>query len=243
MKKLFVVIIMLFLYSMASAGEQVTIDTADIQEYRGKIGKWFLIDTREALSGFVKKFSITLKDVYAINKIRNKRISYDYYFIPYSEKYLLNLKRKGKDRIITSSSINEYIWPINDVIKITSVLGFRNKKFHPGLDIPAARGEPVLASMEGVVAFSGYAEGYGRCIVLNHRNNFRTRYSHNSVNLVKKGDFIKKGQIVALVGSTGNSTGNHLHFEIRCKRIPLDPLDFLPQKSDLQTIHTLKNWK
>ena len=78
---------------------------------------------------------------------------------------------------------------------------------------------------------------------IQHRNGLITRYGHQTAVLVKKGEFVKKGQIIGLVGSTGRSTGNHVHFEILCNTIPLDPLDFLPDSSKIQIVHQLKNWK
>ncbi len=240
MKKIFILLIIFLLNSSSNAVENVSIDNADIHEYKGQLGKWVLVNSKKSMLSYSKKFSTPLKDIYKINAIKKKRITRSYYFIPFSEDYQ---KKPTNKRAVIKSSADQFIWPINDVIRITSVLGFRNHKFHPGLDIPAPRGKPIIASMEGYVSYSGYSGGYGRSIVLRHRNNFYTRYSHNTVNLVKKGDFVKKGQIIGLIGSTGNSTGNHVHFEIRCKDIPLDPLDFLPQQTDLHVVHTLKNWK
>jgi murein DD-endopeptidase MepM/ murein hydrolase activator NlpD len=88
-----------------------------------------------------------------------------------------------------------------------------------------------------------YAGGYGLTVEIEHRNNYTTKYAHLSVMFVKKGEFVKKGQLIALVGTTGNSTGPHLHFEIRSNDIPLDPLDFLPRRDSIKILHTLKNWK
>ena len=243
MKKIFITAVILICCSGLMASDIVFIDNPEVQEYKGITGKWILLESKESLSAYAKKIGTLLEDIYKINNVSNGKISYDYYFLPYSQDYLNILKEKGKDRISVESSLNEYIWPVNDFEKITSVIGYRNRRFHPGLDVPAMNGQPVIASMEGVVAFSGYAAGYGKSVVLQHRDDFSTRYAHNSVNFVKKGEFVKKGQIIGLVGSTGNSTGNHLHFEIRCRGIPLDPLDFLPALEKIQIVHTLKNWK
>lgn len=239
-----VVIFSIFLLNTNLIAEEKTfIDNESIQVYKGRLGKWILIDTKKSMVLHAKKISIPLRKIYRINKINNGKIARNYYFFPYSDTHLKRVKERGIKRRIIVTSEDEFIWPVGNVIRITSVLGLRNGKFHPGLDIPAPRGKPIVASMEGFVIYSDYAMGYGKTIVLEHRSNFITRYSHNSVNLVKKGDFVEKGQIIGLIGSTGHSTGNHLHFEIRCKRIPLDPLDFLPKNSNLHIVHTLKNWK
>jgi len=239
MKKI-IVLILLTLIINPIAGEEIYIDNLDIQEYKGRFGKWILIDSKSSLISLSKKFLTPIIDIYRLN---GKKISGKFAFIPYSDKYLHKLKAEGKKRTLINNSPNDFIWPIAETVRITSVLGLRNGRFHPGLDIPAGRGTPVIASMEGRVIFSGYASGYGKTVLLEHRNNFITRYSHHSANLVKRGDFVRKGQIIGFVGSTGNSTGNHLHFEIRSNRIPLDPLDFLPENKNLQIVHTLKNWK
>ncbi|MCU0822072.1 MAG: M23 family metallopeptidase [Spirochaetes bacterium] len=243
MKKLLIIAVILIFSPGLIATDIVFLDNSDVQEYRGNIGKWILINSKETLTALTKKFAVSTDDIIKINNVTNGKISYDYYFIPYSQEYLNSLQEKGKGRIAIQTSIDQYIWPVTDFEKITSVLGFRNRRFHPGLDIPAMNGQPIIASMEGVVTFSGYAAGYGRAVVLQHRDDFSTKYAHNSVNFVKKGEFVRKGQIIGLVGSTGNSTGNHLHFEIRCRDIPLDPLDFFPKLENIQIVHTLKNWK
>jgi murein DD-endopeptidase MepM/ murein hydrolase activator NlpD len=233
----------LIICSGLNAQQTVDIDNDDIQAYKGKTGKWIQIDSKQTLNSVSKKYNSNIDEIYLLNNINNKFFIKNFYFIPYSEDYLKDLEIKNITRLRIISSEDEFIWPVIDAIETSSVLGFRNGRFHPGLDLPALPGKPVVAAMEGLVVFSGYADGYGRIVVLEHKNNYSTKYGHNYVCFVKKGDFVKKGQIIALVGSTGISTGNHLHFEIRCMDIPMDPLDFLPQKNDLHIIHTLKNWK
>ncbi len=100
----------------------------------------------------------------------------------------------------------------------------------------------IVAVMDGRVLSTRYDGGFGRTICMEHRDNFFTRYAHCDVILVKDGDFIRKGQLIGLVGSTGTSTGNHLHFEIRYNDIPLNPLDFLPYKENLRHMHKFRNW-
>ncbi len=225
------------------AQQTVNIDNDDIQEYKGKLGKWFQIDSKNSIMSISNKFGSYIDDIYKINDMKNKRLLKNYYFIPYSEEYIKELENKNITRNVIICSEDEFIWPVSEAIETSSVLGFRNGRFHPGLDLPVMPGKPIVASMEGMVLYTGYADGYGRIIIIGHKNNYTTKYAHNYINFVKKGDFVKKGQIIGLIGSTGNSTGHHLHFEIRCMDIPLDPLDFLPQKNDLHIIHTLKNWK
>lgn len=117
--------------------------------------------------------------------------------------------------------------------KITSPFGMRvhpikkvNKQ-HEGVDISASKGDPIKAASAGVVEYSGYSSGYGYNVIINHQNGYRTLYAHASKLLVKSGEIITKGQKIALVGSTGLSTGPHLHFEIRINGAPVDPTEYI----------------
>ncbi len=117
--------------------------------------------------------------------------------------------------------------------EITSPFGMRNHpikkvyKAHEGVDINASKGDPIFAAASGTVEFAGYSSGYGYNVKINHQNGFRTIYGHSSKLLVKEGDKVIKGQKIALVGSTGNSTGPHLHFEIRIGNTPVDPTEYV----------------
>ena len=115
---------------------------------------------------------------------------------------------------------NSFVQPLSG--SITSGFGIRNDPFsgkkarHEGTDIAAAKGSEIIAAAGGTVSFVGYEEdGYGKYLKINHGNKVMTLYAHCSKILVSKGDTVTAGQTVALVGSTGQSTGNHLHFEIR----------------------------
>ena len=96
-------------------------------------------------------------------------------------------------------------------------------KFHDGVDIAAPTGTPVKTAAAGTVIFSGNVAGYGNMVEVDHGDGVVTRYGHNSVNLVAAGDEVQAGQSIALVGSTGRSTGSHLHFEVRKGGKPVDP--------------------
>ncbi|MDF2989403.1 MAG: Peptidase [Eubacterium sp.] len=117
--------------------------------------------------------------------------------------------------------------------KISSPFGMRNHpikkvfKVHEGVDISGLKGDPILAAATGVVEFAGYSKGYGYNIKIDHKNGYRTVYGHSSKLLVKTGDKVAKGQKIALVGSTGVSTGPHLHFEIRIGNTPVDPTEYI----------------
>ena len=116
---------------------------------------------------------------------------------------------------------------------ISSGYGGRNDPFgrgrahHLGIDIDANMGDPVTAAAEGVVSFSGVRSGYGNVVEIDHGNGYKTLYAHNSSNLVRAGDVVRAGQNIAKVGSTGRSTGSHLHFEVKLNDRQVNPRQFL----------------
>ncbi|MEM1425091.1 MAG: peptidoglycan DD-metalloendopeptidase family protein [Cyanobacteria bacterium P01_H01_bin.130] len=113
-----------------------------------------------------------------------------------------------------SMSFNGYIWPTKGVF--TSGYGWRWGRMHKGIDIAAPIGTPIVAAADGEVVFSGWnSGGYGNLVDIRHADGSLTRYAHNSRNLVKRGQKVRQGQLIAEMGSTGRSTGPHLHFEIR----------------------------
>ncbi len=115
----------------------------------------------------------------------------------------------------------------------TSGFGYRTDPItgerleHLGLDFSGPVGEPILALADGVVTFSGRNSGYGNLVELEHVDGLRTRYAHNQANLVKRGTRVKKGQAIATLGSTGRSTGPHVHIEVRLDGSPIDPGFFI----------------
>ena len=120
-----------------------------------------------------------------------------------------------------------YIWPAKGVV--TSKFGARWGRNHSGIDIGCPEGTPVYAAAGGKVVFVGEKGGYGLLIVISHPDGSFTIYAHNSKNIVKENSNVKQGEKIAEVGNTGNSTGPHLHFEIRLQSKPVDPLLYLPK--------------
>ncbi|NLY91430.1 MAG: peptidoglycan DD-metalloendopeptidase family protein [Firmicutes bacterium] len=126
------------------------------------------------------------------------------------------------------------IWPLVVKGRISSPFGERmhpilkEKRFHSGLDIAVPSGTDVLAADRGKVLISGWNGGYGYYIAIDHGNGLSTAYAHNSRLLVKEGDLVAQGQVIAKSGSTGLSTGPHLHFEVRKDGAPVDPALYLP---------------
>jgi len=121
----------------------------------------------------------------------------------------------------------DIIWPIQG--KINSPFGPRGKKFHAGIDIASPHYQEVKAAMDGEVILARNSRtGYGKVIVLRHDLGFTSIYGHMNVIIAKEGEAIRQGQAIGGVGSTGKSTGPHLHFELRHEGRPINPLPILP---------------
>ena len=122
-------------------------------------------------------------------------------------------------------------WPVSG--EITSPYGYRvhpiwgTTIYHSGIDIGVDEGTPVHAADSGVIVWSGWMGGYGYAVVIDHGNGLSTLYGHNSELAVDEGQSVSKGQVVAYAGSTGNSTGPHVHFEVRENGDPVDPMGYL----------------
>jgi len=122
-----------------------------------------------------------------------------------------------------------YIWPTRGVF--TSGYGWRWGRMHKGIDIANNVGTPIQAAKDGVISFSGWSSGYGYLVEISHGDGSSTRYAHNSRLLVKKGQLVPQGARISLMGSTGRSTGPHLHFEIRRPGgAAMDPMAMLPSR-------------
>lgn len=129
------------------------------------------------------------------------------------------------------SGSGAFIWPVNGVI--TSPYGYRTHPifgttiYHSGIDIGVDYGTPVHAADSGVVVEAGWISGYGYAVVIDHGNGLSTLYGHNESLNVSSGQSVSQGQVIAYAGSTGNSTGPHVHFEVRSNGDPVDPSAYL----------------
>ena len=148
-----------------------------------------------------------------------------------------------KKNIATSADLKfEPILPISGIGNISSNFGLRRDPFsgylenHQGLDYSAKRGTPILATESGTIVQSGYGGKYGNTVKINHGKGYTSKYGHASQLLVTVGQQVHKGEVIALVGSTGYSTGPHLHFELALDEQVFSPLDFLNDK--LQLVQT-----
>jgi murein DD-endopeptidase MepM/ murein hydrolase activator NlpD len=147
-----------------------------------------------------------------------------------NEKY--SLYNDYLSRLLNSVAFTPMGYP--RLSSITSAFGYRsdpfdseNAELHPGIDFRGAKGDPVHVTADGNVVFTGRKGGYGNCIIVQHKNDFQTLYGHLSHVDVKEGQSVKTGDVIGKVGSTGRSTGAHLHYEVRKNGKPINPVKFL----------------
>jgi murein DD-endopeptidase MepM/ murein hydrolase activator NlpD len=143
------------------------------------------------------------------------------------------------ENLILTRELNKQVYPEGRPVQdgfISSYFGRRADPFtgysavHKGLDFAAPQGTAVSSVAAGLVTFAGERAGYGQMVEINHGNGMATRYCHNEKLLVKQGEMVRKGQEVALMGSTGHSTGPHLHFEVLKNGAQVDPLRFIGEE-------------
>lgn len=171
----------------------------------------------------------------------------DYVFTPYAEylnKDLDSMNERAQKLFEGYEKLAKIYQNKNDILRktpsiwpakgfITDGFGYRidpftgKRAFHEGIDISARRGTPVVAPADGIVSMAGKTKGYGNFVVINHQNNIETRYGHLRDIFVKKGQIVKRGDVIGTVGNTGRSTGPHLHFEVRVNGKAVNPRDYI----------------
>ncbi len=215
------------------------------------------IDVRDAyindrINEMLRKYK-DLTDTYILNRINASTVSRSGDRMQFSsisdeirelKSILEDLNDLNRFRSLQSIDVTESKKMINDYLatlptfwpaagSISSEFGNRKdpftgiKKFHEGLDIAGNYGDDIYAAGDGTVTFSGYYGGYGRTVIIDHGRGITTLYGHASSLLVKEGDVVKKGDLIAKIGSSGRSTGAHLHFEVMINGNKVDPLEFL----------------
>lgn len=189
--------------------------------------------------------NVDRKDVMNLLSEYHKSISLDDF-----NQQLSEVNKTGSDLVSNFQDISNYIkdqrqifratplgWPTEG--RLTSLFGRRADpfqdmagEFHNGLDIANALGTPVRATADGVVRVASWQGGYGRLIVIDHPRGFKTFFGHNSQLLVKPGDAVKRGQVIAYMGTSGHSTGYHLHYEIWQNGRPVNPMKFVKAQEE-----------
>ncbi|MDI3546546.1 MAG: hypothetical protein PWR10_198 [Halanaerobiales bacterium] len=178
----------------------------------------------DALSLLAKKYGTDIQTIKLANNLHSDRIYVgDTLIIPHVKREVNRPFRLTRGALI---------WPV--LGRISSGYGYRTnpinktREFHEGIDIAVPLGTKIRAAAGGTVVQSGWVKGYGKAIVIDHGEGVRTLYAHNSRLLVRAGTRVELGQVIALAGSTGLSTGSHLHFSIYVNGKSVDPMRYLP---------------
>jgi murein DD-endopeptidase MepM/ murein hydrolase activator NlpD len=197
------------------------------------VGVFHQVKPGETLFSICKAYRADLQEVAEINDISDadQLLAGQKVFIPDVEAPVKREKppEKQEKKVAIKKWTGQFIWPVDGVL--TSKFGVRGGRRHDGIDIGAPQGTEIRAAADGTVLYSGDQQtGYGNLIIISHANDMITVYAHNQENLVKENDKVKRGQVIGKVGRTGRATGPHLHFEIRKRTRPRNPLFFLPKK-------------
>ena len=200
-------------------------------------GTYHVVRKGETLWRISYRYGVDIEELAAANNIKDPsriKAGQRIYIPPAKKKkktrkkhYTRQVKKKTAERRPARVKKGRFIWPVKG--KLISGYGMRGDTMHKGIDIKAKEGTPIKAADHGVVVYSDDGmRGYGNVIIIKHKDNFFTVYAHNKKNLVRKGDKVKKGQVIGLVGNTGNATTSHLHFEVRDGSKAINPFFFLP---------------
>ena len=180
----------------------------------------------ETLSDLAQAYGVSQEDIAAANGLGNPnrlRVG-ERLFIPGGQAAAAARQREA---LVSGRGtlLRNFDWPVRG--RLTSGYGPRWGRYHYGIDLAVPTGTPVRAAAAGVVTFSGWEGGYGYLVVIDHGQRVETRYAHNSQLLVRPGQRVRRGEIIARSGNTGNSTGPHVHFEIRYRGQAVNPLRYL----------------
>jgi murein DD-endopeptidase MepM/ murein hydrolase activator NlpD len=195
------------------------------------VGVFHQVRPGENLAAICRSYRANCQEVAEMNGIEDadRIFAGQRIFVPDVEKSLSQPAKDTGEKIAIRKWKGRFIWPVENGV-LTSRFGIRRGRRHDGIDIAAPEGTAVLASADGRVLYAGDQQtGYGNLVILKHPDDMITVYAHNQVNLVEEKEQVRQGQVIARVGSTGRSSGPHLHFEIRKRTKPRNPLFFLPK--------------
>ncbi len=191
-------------------------------------GGYHIVKSGDTLYGISKKYNVSIKDLKRINNLNSN--------ILYSGNKIYLGKSTNNSKSSTSYTNNSYNPTLKDFhsplknMIVNSSYGYRDhpilgrKILHTGVDLKASMNTPVYSPASGIVTYAGWMDGYGKIIIINNGNGYETRFAHLNRFLVKKGDRITRGKIIAKTGKTGRVSGPHLHYEIRHNSKPMDPM-------------------
>ena len=221
-------LLVLVFFSVAGCASQTTISKPRPQ------GTYHVVTAGETLFRIGKAYGLSYQELARVNGIQDpgqirvgQRI-----FIPGATQQLpvetiTPTEPAPAVPISPEPGFDTFLWPVNGAIN--SGFGPRGSSFHDGIDIAAPEGTPIVAIEAGEVIYSDQLRGYGNMVIVRHAGGIVSVYAHNEANLVREGQTVARGEVVAKVGSTGRVTGPHLHFEIRRNNAAQDPLRYLPK--------------
>ena len=199
-------------------------------------GIFHVVRPGENLFRIGKAYGVTYEELARANGIRDPRqiTVGQRLFIPGASRQLpveiiTPSEGVGPPRSAPQTDVNgaAFLWPVSG--SVNSGFGPRGSSFHDGVDISAPEGTPIRAVEHGDVIYSDQLRGYGNIVIVRHDGGIVSVYAHNQVNLVRDGQQVARGEVIARVGSTGRVTAAHLHFEIRKNNLAQDPMLYLPR--------------
>ena len=188
-------------------------------------GLLYTVKENDTLAAIAEKYNVSLKEILDVNDLSSEVLAESStLFIPGAKLDAESLQRAMGEI---------FIWPLSVKFRISSRFGRRADPFtgeasnHTGIDMACAKGTPIKAAMSGSVIYTGYSSIYGNYVILKHYDGYQTLYAHMSKIIASKGDKVSQGNIIGLVGSTGYSTGPHLHFSVYKNGKLVDPMTVL----------------
>lgn len=211
-----------------TAGQKIKVPPLD--------GIYVAVSRNDTLSSISKKYKVSVADITKYNGIDSSQPIFagQELLVPgvvapktpaSGSSGSATIAPSGIDTRITPTNVGQFIWPTQSA---THFISQGYKSSHRALDLNRLNGWGIYAAAAGRVTIHVSRYGYGNQIDLNHGGGIVTRYGHLSEFKVKNGDYVEQGQLIGIMGSTGRSTGPHLHFEVRVNDVPLNPLNYLP---------------
>ena len=195
-----------------------------------KSGQYIQLSTNDSLDKLSKEFNVPSFRLKEVNRGKNF-LPGEWVFIPLKRGLVSAVKRAPTSNSSVFVGDYDFLWPVPASKRVTSSYGRRWGRNHDGIDIAARKGSHIVAANDGVVVYSGNEMGgYGNITVIGHEGGYFSVYAHANRNFTRKGQQVYRGQVIAAVGSTGKSTGNHLHFEIRRESKSLNPKSLLSKR-------------